>query len=139
MKQALALILGGVAAYFLVFVPIKAKGAAYAAIYAQIDDRPKLSLLAQIHEQSPCDTDILDALGTRAALVNEFGISTWAFGQAMACAPSQALIRLKYGAAMINWGFNGLFAIKEAGRMEPNNPIFKAEIERATKFRLPSL
>jgi len=91
-------------------------------------------LLTEAYYINPYDKKILYMIGDIAAKEKKYDPGLWAYSTIMKLSPTDSAARIKYGEALLNLGYDGLFAIKEALYLEPNNPLYKAEVERVSEL-----
>lgn len=132
------LLLGGALFVFAVYQPMHANLIASVATKSGLDLTGQAHLLNQAHLLDPCNSDILNTLGDTYLRGKNFLLAGVAYGKAIPCSPGRAELRFKFGEMLLAQGYlHGIANVKEALLLEPNNPYYKSEFERLTKFQLP--
>lgn len=137
MRSTLSVLVGFPLFIFFIFTPMREKLLISTAVMMPTNNRSTLELLNYANQFDPCDVKLLITMGDMAALQNNLMFSIMCYGKAMICAPSNSMARIKYGEALILAGFNGVFAVQEAKKLEPHNPVYDAEVRRVTTLQLP--
>lgn len=136
MKCITKLVLSSVLFFFYVFQPIKANLIASVATSRGLDLNGQVTLLGQAAIVDECNSDILNTLGDAYLKGKSYTMAAVIYGQAMACSPGRAEFRFKYGEMLLAQGFlEGRQNVDDALLLEPNNPYYKAEAARLTKFQ----
>lgn len=116
---------------YLVVQPLRANLIAFYAIKSNIAPASQTTLLELAHRLDSCNVPILDKLGDKWAETKNYIMAANAYGRILPCSPGNALARFKFGQAVLLMGFyGGTYAVKEATLLEPNNPIYAAELKR---------
>lgn len=137
-KQTIRLIAGAILAALLLYKPIASRALVSIPMAVALDDNSKLSLLYTAAKLDPCFTTLQDELGKQAFNLKRIGVALTAYGNAIKCSPADSVLRIKYGEILLSQGWDGLFAIKEALALEPNNPIYQEELRRVTTHQQQS-
>lgn len=129
MRYFFSLIIGLPLFYFFVLNPIKVNYILSLASSSPIDKISKMNLLYQAHNIDPYNNKVLNLAGDIAMSDKRFQPALWCYATAIKNSPKDTLLRAKYAVALTQLGFNGSFALKEAIELEPNNPVFKEQLE----------
>lgn len=121
----LRIIAGTICFFFFVAQPIRANLIASVATHYPLVPQDRAMLFSHATEIDPCNVDVLHALGDSYVLQNNSIMGAVNYGKAMACSPGSALYRFKFGQMLFASGFDGMDNIKDALRLEPNNPIYQ--------------
>ena len=132
MIPLLRILAGFVCSVFLVIQPLRANILATTAVQYQLHPQDQIILFYQASLADPCESNILNALGDSYILMQNPTMAAISYGNAMICSPGNSLMRFKYGEALLRLGFNGVQNIKDALKLEPNNPIYNAELKNIT-------
>jgi len=137
MKKLLKLLLGSICFYFLVAQPLKASLFASLAMRSGIDLRGQSVLLNAAQFIEPCNVNIAKALGNTFIQMNDKTMAAIAYGKAITCSTANAQLRFTYGQILIDMGYvQGNDSIADALKLEPNNPVYKSEWNRITRYQL---
>lgn len=134
MKPILSLLLGSPFVYLFVINPLISASITSLSVRGYGDSDTSLRLLSTAHNMEPYNNKILMLMGDISNSKKNYRLALWAYSEAIKNNPLDAILRAKYGEVLYNLGFTGLFAYKEAVKIEPNHPIFKSEVERITKL-----
>lgn len=124
MNTLFKLSLGFILFFFLVFQPMRANLLSSVAVHNVLSLSDQTILFNRASLLDPCNGAILNALGDAYIAVKNPTMATITYGDGVKCSPANALMRYKYGYAMILSGFDGMFSVKEAIKLEPHNPYY---------------
>lgn len=134
MKPLLSILVGIPPFIYFVVNPLRAILLMSIAISNYGDNNTALRMLSQAHTINPKNNQILYLIGDIAVLEKKYQVALWAYATGITNSPGDAMFRAKYGVTLNMMGFDGFFAIKEAQKLEPNNPNFSQEITRLTEL-----
>jgi len=134
MKIVIKIVAGSILFFFLVFRPLQASVLAAVAIHNDLNSQDKIKLLSQATTIDPCEENIIDELGKDYLLSGNKTMAAVTFGKGMLCSPANSLMRFKFGEALLIMGYNGIPDLKDAMKLEPNNPVYMSEMDKITKL-----
>lgn len=139
MKTTIKLAIGFLLTFVFVLQPIRTSVMASLALKSGLDLNGQAQMLFNAQSLDPCNSDISNKLGDIFLTSRNYLMATIAYGKGIPCSPGRAELRFKYGQSLLGQGFlQGREFVYEAFILEPNNPYYKAETERLTKFQSPS-
>lgn len=116
---------------YLVVQPLRANLLAFYALKSNIDPTSQTVLLEAANKLDACNIPILDNLGDKWVAAKNYIMAANAYGRMIPCSPANALARFKYGQAILLMGYYaGIYSIKDSTVLEPNNPVYAAELKR---------
>lgn len=136
MTTVTRLLAGLVLFYGLVAKPIQANLISGVAMQYQITLQDKTLLLSHALEIQPCEPNILQELSNLYVKLDNYLMAAVTYGTAMECSPGNSWIRFQFGELLYSMGFDGLSNLKDALKLEPNNPLYKSEYGRITTLLL---
>lgn len=133
MRGAVSVLFGMPLFIKLVALPAIGGIIATSAVSLPVDLVSRTVLIGRALKFNRCDVDALSNLGEANAALGRFPQVASAFQKAVACAPSRAEYRFKYGVALYQSKLDGSRELETARRLEPSNPVFTVvRVDKAT-------